>query len=114
MDPYEINEMLDSDFDYDDTDKDPDYEVDSESDNIEENDDALSGVHLLDKDVNMNEIDTLSDISHISGSDMSVESPSNVQVPALTTSNQQINHQWKADDGNINAYTFNPNNEQIG
>jgi len=35
MNPYEINEMLDSD--YDDTDKDPDYAVDSESDNIEEN-----------------------------------------------------------------------------
>jgi len=45
---------------------------------------------------------------------MSVDSPSNVQVPAPTTSNQQINRQWKADDGNINAYTFNPNNEQIG
>lgn len=29
MNPYEINEMLDSDFDYDYTDKDPDYEVDS-------------------------------------------------------------------------------------
>lgn len=37
MNPYEISEMLESDFDYDDTDKDPDYEVDSESDNIEEN-----------------------------------------------------------------------------
>lgn len=40
MNPYEINEMLDSeysDFDYDDTDIDPDYEADSESDNIEEN-----------------------------------------------------------------------------
>lgn len=45
---------------------------------------------------------------------MSVDSPSNVQVPAPTTSNQQSNRQWKADDGNINAYTFNPNNEQIG
>ena len=37
MNPYEINEMLDSDFDYDDSVKDPDYEADSESDNIEEN-----------------------------------------------------------------------------
>jgi len=45
---------------------------------------------------------------------MSVDSPPNVQVPAPTTSNQQINRQWKANDGNINAYMFNPNNDQIG
>jgi len=44
---------------------------------------------------------------------MSVDSPSNVQIPAPTTSNQQSNRQWKADDGNINDYTFNPNNEKL-
>lgn len=44
---------------------------------------------------------------------MSVDSPPNVQVPAPTTSNQQNNRQWKADDGNINDYTFNTNNDQI-
>lgn len=37
MNPFEINEMLDSDFDFDGTDRDPDYEADLESDEIEKN-----------------------------------------------------------------------------
>ncbi|XP_050063121.1 piggyBac transposable element-derived protein 4-like [Aphis gossypii] len=81
--------MLDSDlddFDDDDSDKDPDYnnsafEDDSDPDQIEpeENDDALSGIYYF-NDENINRIDSLADISHISGSEMSVDSspPANI------------------------------------
>lgn len=97
----------------------------------------MSGVHLLSKEVNMNEFDALSgmyiyfynvtlyipenyiglyilDISHISGFEMSVDSPPSIQVPAPTTSNQPITCQWKDDDQSINNYTFNINNDHIG
>jgi len=45
---------------------------------------------------------------------MAVDSPPNIQVPEQTTSNQPIIREWKADDGNINAYMFNTNNDEIG
>lgn len=45
---------------------------------------------------------------------MSVDSPPNIQAPAPTSSYQQITRQWKDDDQNINTYTFNTNNDQIG
>lgn len=53
--------MLDSNFDYDDMDKDPDYEADSNSDKIKENGNVYMLLNLLGNEVNMNEIDILSD-----------------------------------------------------
>lgn len=45
---------------------------------------------------------------------MSIDSPTNIQSPTPTTSNQQNTRQWKDDDQIINNYTFNANNDQIG
>ncbi|KAE9526178.1 hypothetical protein AGLY_013809 [Aphis glycines] len=122
MNPYEINEMLDSDFDDDDSDKDPDYntsafEDDSDPEQIEteENDDALSGIFYF-NDENINRIESLSDVSHISGSEMSVDSPPPANIPSIIPhqAHQQIDRQWRDDDQNINNYTFNTNNSNIG
>lgn len=47
---------------------------------------------------------------------MSIDSPPLVCGPGrpATTPNQQINSQWRDDDQNINKYTFNINNNEVG